>query len=444
MMLDDIFRKGIEQHHYANTAYPLDGRKVWKAHRVPAESVDAEVQRQWEGVEELGLYVHIPFCQKRCLYCEYSVLSGEEADLKAEYTDLVLEEIRHYRAILGRRTIVGLDIGGGTPSLLPAESLGRIVNAALEGHNLGEDFGISIETTPAIAQDYLTMKAIRELGIERISMGLQTIDQGLLSHVGRSDNNILTMLLARDSIRRAGFEKYNIDVMYGFASQSQESFAATVQFAIDLAPEYITLYRNRYKGTRLEDEARRVNLEQANQLYDDAFSTLTRSGYVANVGKNTFSRVKGDLGTSAYLTNRVIKGTPYLGMGLGAQSMARGAIYYNEGAATKKLGGYRRKMQEGHFPVQDLYALPPAELMAKVICVSFYFGAIDRKAFQQKFGVSLEEQFPNETQYVVEHGLMENNGDALILTKKGKDVVNGIIPLFYSDVSKANLLARGA
>lgn len=441
MKPEQIFQKGLELHHYANTAYPLDGRKVWKQYEVK-ENVDDAVMGEWQKVNELGLYVHIPFCKNRCLYCEYTVLSGEEADMKQDYIELLLKEIGHYNEIMQGKTAVGLDLGGGTPTTIPVTDIEKIITTLLHGYKLSESFGISIETTPLIANDFEKMKAIRALGIERISMGLQTIDPALLEKVGRIDNSVSRIERATENIRKAGFKRYNLDLMYGFKDQSVESFITTLEFAIGQGPEYITLYRNRYKGTRLEKDAKDVDLEQVNELYNTAFRILTANGFDANLGKNTFSRVEGDPGTSAYLTKRVIEGTPYLGLGLGAQNMAQSSLYYNQGAASKKLNRYRQLVEQGHFPVQDFYKLPIEEMMAKMVCVSFYFGYINKPAFMKRFGVSLEEHFKEEVGFLLENHLMEHNGELFQLTTNGKGFINGIIPLFYSPGSKQNLLNK--
>lgn len=443
--LEKIFQKGIKLHHYANTAYPLDGRKVWRNYKVKKEKINEAVRKHWQGVKELGLYVHIPFCQKRCLYCEYTVLSGDEAELKSEYVGLLLKEIKFYKEIFKKdnKIAVGLDIGGGTPSMLSPNSISKIIKSILSSYKLSQDFAISIETTPQIAaSDIKKMQAIRKLGIERISMGMQTIDPQLLKQVGRENNTTDILTRARNNIRKAGFKKFNIDLMYGFLNQTPESFLSTVKFAIQLGPEFITLYRNRYKKTRLEKDSGRVMLNQVNEQYNTVYDSLIKAGYEANIGKNTFSKIRDDPGTSAYLTKRVIEETPYLGFGLGAQSLADGAIYYNQGAASKKIGEYGKLIQEGNFPIQDFYALPPAEIMAKVISVSFYFGQIDKIAFQKKFKGKFEEKFKEEVDFLLKKGLMEHRGEYFSLTEKGKNKVNGIIPLFYSEVSKQNLLER--
>jgi oxygen-independent coproporphyrinogen-3 oxidase len=427
-------------HHYANTAYPLDGVKVWKPFRVK-ENVTDTVKSEWEDIDELGLYVHLPFCKSRCLYCEYTVLSGEEADMTEEYIDSLVKEIDHYTKFMIGKTAVGLDIGGGTPTVLDVKEIDRVMTAILKAYRLTDDFGISIETTPIIANDYDKIKGLRELGIDRISMGLQTIDPRILEQVGRADNSVSKIRKATENIRQAGFERYNLDLMYGFKNQSVDSFISTLEFAVGQEPEYITLYRNRFKGTRIEKDAKFVDLASVNELYGIAFKILNENGFNANVGKNTFSRLS-DPGTSAYLTQRVIEGTPYLGMGLGAQNMAANSLYYNHGAASKRMNRYQKLISEGELPVQDLYLLPADEIMAKMISVSFYFGYINKDSFRNKFGVSLKEQFGDEMQFLTTNGLMEHNNELFQLTKQGKDAINGIIPLFYSDRSKENLLSK--
>ena len=440
---EQVLQKGLELHHYANTAYPLDHSKVWKDYRA-SDNIDSIVRYQWADVDEQGMYVHIPFCKNRCLYCEYTVLSGDDSDRKDEYIDSLVKEIGFYNDLFrgSHKRAVGLDIGGGTPTVATVGQLSRILDTVLDAYDLTEDFGISIETTPLIANDYQHMKAIRGLGIKRISMGMQTIDTKLLQQIGRIDNGTGLLKTAAENVKRAGYERFNIDLMYGFRGQPVDSFLSTIGFALALNPDYITLYRNRYKGTRLQHEADEVTLAQVNELYDAAFDMLNERGFFANFGKNTFSRFPEEPGTSAYLTRRVVQGTPYLGMGLGAQTMASGSLYYNQGAASKKLNMYQSMVQEGHFPIQDLYVLPDDEMIAKMISVSFYFGYINKPAFERRFGTRLEDRFSDEMDLLRENGLMEDKGDLFQLTKKGKDSVNGIIPLFYSKRSKENLLSK--
>ena len=185
------------------------------------------------------------------------------------------------------------------------------------------------------------------------------------------------------------------------------SWQETLQHAIDLDPEYITLYRMRYKGTRIAAQAEQVTLDQIHAMQTLAKEMLSAAGYEANPGKNTYSKLAGDPGTSDYLTERVINGTPYLGLGLGAQTLSHHTLSYNAGAAGKNLTLYQQKIEAGRLPLQDLYHLSREAAMGKMISVSFYFGEINRAAFERKFGLSIEAAFPNEVAFVIERGLME-------------------------------------
>ncbi|MBT7368508.1 radical SAM protein, partial [Candidatus Woesearchaeota archaeon] len=393
----EIFKKGLELHHYANTAYPLNGTKVFKPFRTPNNEINQAATDTWQKVDELGLYIHIPFCKKRCLYCEYTVLPENTEELHENYVQLVLKEISLYKQLIQNKKTVGLDIGGGTPTALSLKNIDNLVSAVLKNQILDEKFDISIETTPYIAAtEPEKIKQLKQIGINRISMGVQSIDPKILEEVGRIDNKTKILKQATENIRNADFKRFNVDIMYGFANQSIESWLATVQFTVDLDPEYITFYRNRYKGTRIEHDSKIVTLDEVNRQYDLAFDFLATKGYKENFGKNTFSKVKGDPGTSAYLTKRVIEGTPYLGLGLGAQSFSDTILSYNLGAASKKLNKYQERLNNNQFPLQDIYQIPTDEVMAKTICVSFYFGYINKQSFKKKFNENLENIFKEE------------------------------------------------
>jgi oxygen-independent coproporphyrinogen-3 oxidase len=271
-------------------------------------------------------------------------------------------------------------------------------------------------------------------------MGLQLTNPRLLEAYGRGINRVGYNRRAVDNIREAGFRRLNIDLMYGLAQQPLADFRRTLEQTIALGPEYITLYRMRYKGTRVRAEADRVDLDQVMRAYELARELLLAAGYRAQPGKNGFSRVPGDPGTSEYLTERVVHSTPYLGLGLGAQTFTNNILAYNLGAAEKRLKRYLAAVGQGRLPIQDLYLLPPSEGMAKMISVSFYFGQIHLGAFCQNFGVELEQAFPDELDFVRRRGLMQTHGQALCLTSRGARVFNGVVALFYSPRVKDHLV----
>lgn len=442
-----VFRAGLSLHHLANTAYPIAHLETMRPYRLLRSQVQTFAPLAWQEVEKLGLYVHIPFCEQRCGYCEYTVLDPAcKGAVEPLYYDLLLGELELYRQMAGTtgKRLVGFDIGGGTPTLSPASQTARVLDAVQRSFSLPASVVVSIETTPKIAaQEPEKMQALYRMGIHRISMGVQTINPRLLAEVGRTSTSLQYNCKAAENIRRAGFNRFNIDVMYGFAHQPSSSLEATLSHVLSLEPEYITLYRMRYKGTRLASQAQAVGLDEVRQQASLVKELLAAAGYRGAPGKNTFSRRPEEPGTSDYLSERVIYGTPYLGLGLGAQSLSHKTLAYNSGAADKQLRLYNAKVTAGQLPIQDLYHLSLPAAMGKMISVSFYFGEINLAGFRNKFGLALEEAFPVEVTFVLEQGLMEYiyaGEAALRLTEYGADHYNGVIALFYAGAVKEYLL----
>jgi oxygen-independent coproporphyrinogen-3 oxidase len=435
-----IFDTGLQYHHYANTAYPLTPSS-YKQFRIKNQDEYLNfLKEDWKNSDFLSLYVHIPFCEIRCKFCEYVVLEGSDLSTEEMYVSLLLKEIEMYKTILKGKKIVGYDLGGGTPTKLSVNQIKVITDALLHSFDFDKDVVFSIETTPIIAaQEPQKLEEIFKLGYKRMSMGIQTVSEKLLNDLGREGT---TQIYERAvmNIRQAGFEKFNIDLMYGFLHQNDEDFENTLHYAIALKPDYITLYRNRYKGTKLEQEAGGVSLYKIISQYRLAYRILLENGYKANVGKNTFSKIDGDYGTSDYLTKRVIEGVPYVGLGLGAQSFGNCYLAYNSGAANKQLNKYKQQIESNQIPIQDLYSLDLEESIAKMVSVAFYFGFVDLEAFKQRFQISFIDHFKNEVDFVLQENLMEIQRGRLLLTNRGADYINGVIPLFYSERSKKELI----
>jgi len=458
-----VFAGGERNHHISNTAYPIAHDVSWGPYRVKRDDHAGVTARAFADIDDLSLYVHIPFCETRCSFCEYTVVSGKDLDDTAAYKDALLKEVAAYGVLLdgAKKRVHGIDIGGGTPAFVPAADIVDIVHALQQTFDCGsgDGGGISIETTPKLAAaEPDKLKAYVDVGISRISMGLQTIQPDLLKVLARDQNGIEHHHTAMQNMRRAGFGRINLDVMYGFADQSDESLAATLAHTIGLGPEFITLYRMRYKLTRISHQAPRATSTLVKGHAALARAVLEAAGYVASPGKNTF--VRRDIrdpasslspdrtGTSAYLTHRVIEGMPYLGLGLGAQTFSHTTIAYNDGAVGKNLLPHRRAIEAGRLPIQDLYDLPRTQMMAKFVAVAFYFGEIDRLAFQQKFGVTVDDAFPDEVAFVKARGLMhETMGQcgtrpALSLTPEGARHFAGVIALFFAPSVQGYLVNR--
>jgi oxygen-independent coproporphyrinogen-3 oxidase len=441
----DCFAAGERNHHISNTAYPISHQTTWMPYKVRRTNYPRLVSDAFRGLHDLCLYAHIPFCEVRCAFCEYTVVGKDQLQDTDAYMDRLHRELALYRDLLDsrQRTLHGFDIGGGTPAFVDSQRIAELVADVRESFLLSPDWGVSIETTPRIAAARPDkLKDYRSCGIDRISMGIQVIQPDLLRLLNRDGNGVEHHHVAVRNIREAGFAKLNLDLMYGFAGQSLESWRATLEHAIALDPEYITLYRMRYKLTRISHQADQVQIDNVTAQARLAGLLLAQAGYEANPGKNTYSRVPGDNGTSAYITRRVVDGMPYLGLGLGAQTFTHRTVAYNDGAVGKDLSPYLRSVDQGELPIQDLYDLPRCHMMAKMVCVSLYFGEVDRRAFAEKFEQSIEAAYPAEVEYLLDNGLMEWTEKALSMTRKGAERFAGVVALFHAPSVKSYLLER--
>jgi oxygen-independent coproporphyrinogen III oxidase len=401
------------------------------------------------------LYAHIPFCHTRCQFCEYTVVDpkhGRNTDVQDTYFQAMFRELDMYSELVStsNKKLVGFDIGGGTPSMARIEQVQQLMHRVSKafGNTDWQSIEVSIETTPKIAAaEADKIQAYYDMGIRRISMGVQTTDFAQAKEMNRDDANASDDYLHRAvaNIRNAGFRSFNIDLMYGFpirASRADDPWLKTVRDTIALAPEHVTLYRMRYKGTLMAHLASRVSLQQVNQQEAAARALLESAGYVGLVGKNTFSRVTGNSGCSDYLDKRVRLAVPYIGIGLGAQSFSHHTLSYNLGAVTKRLEQYVRSVELERIPVQDLYHLSRSAAIAKMASVSFYYGGIDLRAFEHAFHAPLTTLFADELDFLLKHRLMLYDAESqrLQMTTLGKQCFGGVVALFYSPSVKNHIL----
>ena len=190
----------------------------------------------------LGLYIHIPFCLKKCHYCDFYSEAGTDSALRAKYVDSLCSEIAWYGGRLGLasedggRLVDTVFIGGGTPSVLDAGQTARIVSTIFDSFRVTEDAEISMECNPATLTAE-KLAAYRKAGINRLSMGVQSMEPSVLSIMGRAhgpEDVISNFRLARE----AGFDNINLDVMFGVPGQDMEIWKDTVHKVLILEPEH--------------------------------------------------------------------------------------------------------------------------------------------------------------------------------------------------------------
>ena len=230
----------------------------------------------------LALYLHIPFCAVRCAYCDFNTYAGLER-LYEPYAAALIREIRRAGDERGRPAVRTIFIGGGTPTVLPPTLLADVLDACREAFDVAADAEITSEANPGTV-DQAHFAALAGMGVNRLSMGVQSFDDAELAWLGRI-HSAEEAVAAFHAARAAGFANINLDFIFGLPGQDPATWTRTLARAIDLAPEHLSLYSLTVEpGTPLFDQARRGAIAEpdddlAADLYALACDALAAGGY---------------------------------------------------------------------------------------------------------------------------------------------------------------------
>ena len=370
----------------------------------------------------LLLYVHVPFCESKCSYCNFAVDTRDSSNLHAAYVAGLEKQIHALYATLNLESgsadaaLGGIDIGGGTPTLLDKNLLKRVLTA-LDGWRsaCGVDAPLSIETTPHIAStepDKMDMLVAH--GVDRVSMGLQSSSAEMLRAVNRG-KQVDAPARAAEVLHAAGFARFSVDVIFGLPGQGMDLWEADLDLALSLSPDAITAYDCLYRGKGRAMTARTTALPDWSTdygpMYDFAYTKLTSAGYVAPYGSLNFSRHSAESGTSSYFEARLTQSAPYIGLGNYATSLL-GSPLDTWAFAPYTVDGYLDGLSRSPFPVDFAYTLPPEELMAKHALLALSFGVLNEAYFASAFpGHSLQSVYGAELAAAVDLNLLTYDRD---------------------------------
>ena len=397
----------------------------------------------------LSLYIHIPFCKKKCLYCDF--LSAPAcAQEQEDYVKALLREISVMAKLCEEYRVISVFFGGGTPSLLSSSQMERIMSAIRKGYDLCEDAEITVECNPATA-DLPKLSAYRECGINRLSIGLQSANDKELKELGRI-HNYRQFLETFDAARKAGFTNINVDIMSALPGQTYESYMYTLTSVISLHPEHISAYSLIIEeGTPFyerygEGAANKVvqGMESAHiypqlpdedterKMYHDTAKVLQKEGYLRYEISNYAQKGYECRHNMTYWT-----GIEYLGLGLGASSYFRGYRYKN----ITDLNDYIQKCME-RLSIQNILqgaaeSMLDSPLTDEIVALTvkdkmeeyMFLGlrlkkGVSMHRFQQQFGVSMDNAYGKVIGKLKQEGLLLQQGDSLRLSKKGTDLAN--------------------
>lgn len=421
--IESLFKK-LKKNDKLNTSYPVK-KTDWEKYKSDKELEFKE--------DKLCYYIHIPFCQSKCKFCEYVKYVKGDEDLERKYIDILIKDIEKFTNSHKNATLYGLDIGGGTPLVLSENNFERLLDYLKQGVfsklKTSCDFEPSIEATfHTITEEKL--KIISRSGIKRISFGLQTVNKKFLKDNDRINPTLQRMMQTKLWCKENGIKKINIDLMYGLKGQSIKDLKnsiATIEF---FKPEQVTLYEFR---TNILNVRENKSKKQLFNQYKFLFKCLIKLGYYGRFGQNTFSVNKNDMGVSSYIRNRMINNLSYKGFGISAQSKSQNGVSYNVGKEELPL---EECMQKGTYYYEDTYLLPNEEMLAKYIAISGYCGQFSIKIMNEILNESSRKYFQNEFNFLLKHRFIKIIDEIVYISKRGFKNYGAILSLFYPNVNK--------
>ena len=371
----------------------------------------------------LELYVHIPFCVRKCQYCDF--LSGpSDEETKDRYIEALLKEIRAAEHTEDYE-IVSVFIGGGTPSALKAEAIASIMRTLQEQFFFCEDAEVTIEANPGTV-DLEKLTIYRNVGINRLSLGLQSTDAEELKLLGRI-HSYEEFLKSYEWAREAGFSNINIDLMFAIPGQTGEAWRQHLYQVAELNPEHISAYSLIIEeGTPFAEQNLDLPDEDTEyQMYEDTAEILERYGYrqyeISNYAKQGYMCRH----NAGYWQRR-----EYLGFGLGASSLYGGMRFSN----THQMQEYLKESRNPDQIRKDVTVLLRNERIEEFMFLGLRMTeGISEKKFEENFDVRLMDVYGNILQKYEETGFMEHIETKWRLTRKGIHVSNHILADFLLD-----------
>ncbi len=367
--------------------------------------------------KHIGIYIHIPFCRRKCLYCDFCSFEDSTPEVRRAYVDALCREMQAYAPRLTDYVADTVYIGGGTPSCLAAEETERILRTLSSCVRLAEGAEVTSEVNPATA-DREMLRAWRAAGINRISVGVQSFSDEELAALGR----LHTAKEAEAFIstaRESGFENISLDLMYGIPKQTPESFRESLARAVRLAPMHISAYSLKVEeGTPFAGMRSMLALPNEDSevaLYEMCVSELADAGY-RHYEISNYARA----GYESRHNLRYWQMEEYLGLGLAAYSYFGGVRFGRD----RNLKAYLTRDFETCMGVKE----EPTEPELETIMLGLRLAdGIDEESFRARFGYGFREKYGTRLEPLAEHGLVVFDADRTRLTDSGMYVSLGVL-----------------
>jgi oxygen-independent coproporphyrinogen-3 oxidase len=381
----------------------------------------------------LGIYVHIPFCRKRCHFCYFKVYTDKNAREVEAYVDAVLEELRLYAgmpAVANRRPQF-VYFGGGTPSYISSAQLRHLVESMRRLVPWDESAEIAFECEPGTLTEG-KLEVIRSAGVTRLSLGIENFDDTILKVNGRA-HAAKEIDRSYSFARSIGFPQINIDLIAGMVGETEANWRDCIRKTIDLDPDSVTIYQMEipYNTTIFQDMKSQgqtvapvAGWEQKREWVKYAFAELESAGYTVG---SAYTAVKNPENSRFLYRDLLWHGADMLGLGVASFSHVQGVHFQNE----HEFDAYCDKVRQGKPPVFRALALTEEERMIREFILQMKLGHIANSYFRDKFGVDVEQRFAAPLGRLRSEGLLVTDGKDLRLHREGLLRVDGLLPQFF-------------
>lgn len=410
--------------------YPPYG--AWKRDMV-AEAEKALQSPPLDGAT-LGLYLHVPFCRLRCKFCYFKVYTEKDSGQVAQYLKALSREIELYSALPGvaGRPLKFIYFGGGTPSFISSRQLRGLVDrlkAAITWNGVEE---ISFECEPGTLTRS-KLEAIKEIGVTRLSLGVEHFDDGILKENGRAH---LSAEIDRciPWIDKIGFDELNIDLIAGMVGERWETWREAVARTIDLDPDSVTIYQMELPyntvyskdllGGGMQPPVAGWELKRA--WHDYAIDALSSAGYEVN---SAYTMVKKGTRRPFVYRDAVWHGTDMIGAGVASFSHMSGVHFQNH----SEWGPYLEGVRDGRLPIERAFRTSREERLVREMILQLKLGRITADYFRTKFDVDIFEEFRAAFDRLEERRMLHRSRGAVELSRAGLLQVDSLLPEFYSD-----------
>ena len=387
------------------------------------QAATASVARRPDDCEApLGLYLHIPFCESICSYCNFA-RQLVDGSLESRYVAALEREIR--AAADGSR-VDSMYFGGGTPSLLSAGELARLIDACREGFLIDADAEVTIEVNPETASEG-RFAGYRAIGVNRLSMGVQSFQDEELKRIGR----LHTADRARsavDQARQAGFDNVSLDLMIGLPGQTLAGWRASIERLLEIAPEHISFYLLELypnvplRGEVLRKESALPSDDLAADMYNSGLQWLSEAGYEHYEISNAAQPGRRSRHNLKYWTDGA-----WLGLGAAAHSTRRGVRWQNVAAAAD----YVQRMARGETVTVARRVLSAEERLSEALITGLRLvEGVSLSGIGRRYGIDVWARYGLDLQPFVDEGFLVSGPGRLRLTRPGMLVANEIFGVF--------------